>query len=225
MTESNNKLALVTGAAGALGSALVGQCMGRGWDCVAIDRNRPALERLHDRLAADGPAPLIVPLDLAGAGPESFAELAESLEREFGRLDVLVHAAADFHALRPLEHHPADEWMQILQAGLTGPFLLTQSLLALMRATPGSRIVWISDDPQARQKAYWGAYGVAQAGRTALAAILAAECAGDHPGVDVIDPGAFYSPLRSRAWPAEPPDQLPTAQEAARKVLDLVSGP
>ncbi|HMB37637.1 MAG TPA: SDR family NAD(P)-dependent oxidoreductase [Wenzhouxiangellaceae bacterium] len=222
--SKGKKTALVTGAAGALGSALVEQLMQAGWDCIALDRNRRGLEQFHDRLSAAGAAPLVVPLDLAGAGPQHFDQLAGSLQDQFDRLDALVHAAAEFKALTPLEHHPADDWMKTLQAGLTGPFLLSQALLPLMRATEGSRMVWVADDPAARSKAYWGAYGVAQSGRSALASILAAECRRDGPEVVEIDPGPFYSPLRSKAWPVENPDDLPTAADAAKKVMAVVSG-
>lgn len=218
------KTVLVTGAAGALGSALVEQLMQAGWDCIAVDRNRRGLEQLHDRLAAEGDAPLVVPLDLAGAGPQHVDELAASLEDQFGRLDALVHAAADFKALTPLEHHPAEDWMKTLQAGLTGPFLLSQALLPLMRRTAGSRMIWVADDPAARSKAYWGAYGVAQSGRAALARIMAAECRRDGPEVIEMDPGPFYSPLRSKAWPAENPEDLPTASQAAEKVTATLVG-
>lgn len=224
MTEAKRKVALVTGAAGALGSALVEQLMASGWDCIGLDRNRRGLEQLHDRLASVGTAPLVVPLDLAGAGPQHVDELCSSLARQFVGLDALVHAAAEFKALTPLEHHPADEWMKTLQAGLTGPFLLSQALLPLMRRTAGSRMVWVADDPEGRQKAYWGAYGVTQPGRSALARILAAECRRDGPEVVEIDPGPFYSPLRSRAWPAENPEDLPTAAEAAEKVMVALAG-
>ena len=224
MAEANRKVALVTGAAGALGAALVEKLMASGWDCIGLDRKRRGLEQLHDRLASAGTAPLVVPLDLAGAGPQHFGELAESLEAQFGRLDTLIHAAAEFKALTPLEHHPADEWMKTLQAGLTGPFLLSQALLPLMRRTAGSRMVWVEDDPEGRQKAYWGAYGVAQSGRAALARILASECRRDGPDVVEIDPGPFFSPLRSKAWPAENPDELPTAEQAAEKVMAAVAG-
>src|SRR6056297_3139092 len=206
MAEAERKVALVTGAAGALGGALVEQLMQAGWDCIAVDRHRRGLEPLHDRLGAEG-------------GPQQYDELAASLEHRCDRLDVLVHAAADFKALTPLEHHPADDWMKTLQAGLTGPFLLSQALLPLMRRTEGSRMVWIADDAKARSKAYWGAYGVVQSGRAALAQIMAAECRRDGPEVIEIDPGAFYSPLRSKAWPAENPEDLPTAADAAKKVM------
>ncbi|MEX2500609.1 MAG: SDR family NAD(P)-dependent oxidoreductase [Wenzhouxiangellaceae bacterium] len=219
---TGKKTALVTGAAGALGAVLVERLMQSGWDCIALDRNRRGLEQLHDRLAREGDAPLVVPLDLAGAGPQHFDELAASVEAQFGRLDALIHAAAEFKALTPLEHHPAEDWMKTLQAGLTGPFLLSQALLALMRGTPGSRMVWISDDPEGRREAYWGAYGVSQSGRVALARILAAECRKDGPEVVEVDPGPFYSPLRSKAWPAENPASLASAAEAAARVLAAV---
>jgi NAD(P)-dependent dehydrogenase (short-subunit alcohol dehydrogenase family) len=224
MAASDKPVVLVTGAAGALGAALVGELVRTGRDCVAVDRDRRGLERLHDRLAADGLAPLVVPMDLAGAAPQHFAELADSLAAEFGRLDGLIHAAADFKALTPLEHHPADQWMQVLQAGLTGPFLLCQALLGLMRDTAGSRMLFVVDSPAERRQAYWGAYGVAQAGREALAAIVAAECRRDGPAVRCVDPGPFYSPLRARAWPAENPADLPTPEQAAERVLRAMDG-
>jgi len=224
MADPERNVALVTGAAGALGGALVERLMADGWECIALDRNRRGLEQLHDRLASTGAAPLVVPLDLAGAGPQHFGELSGSLEAQFGRLDALIHAAAEFKALTPLEHHPADEWMKTLQAGLTGPFLLSQALLPLMRRNAGSRMVWVEDDPEGRQHAYWGAYGVTQSGRTALARILAAECRRDGPDVVEIDPGPFYSPLRTKAWPAENPEDLPTAAQAAEKVMAVLGG-
>ncbi len=219
MQHSPRKVALVTGAAGALGQPLVSLLMQQGFDCIALDRNRRALERMHDQMHEQGEAPLVVPLDLAGAGPQHYSELSEALAAQFERLDLLIHAAAEFKSLTPIEHIDPQDWITVLQAGLTGPLLLTQALLPMLRATEGSRAVWISDDPPGKRRAYWGAYGVAQAGREALAAILRAECSRAGPDVLSIDPGAFHSELRSLAWPMENPLDLPTAEGAAREVL------
>lgn len=223
MNDSTSSVVLVTGAAGALGSALVRRLLAANSDCIALDKNRRALEKLHDELAQAGRAPLCVPLDLAGAGPDHYTELAESLSAEFGRLDGILHAAAEFKGLRPVEHLPPDEWMQELQAGLTGPMLLTRALLPLLRSTEDSRVLFVVDDPDARAAAYWAGYGVAQSGTRALAAMLAAECRKTGPAVGSFDPGAFYSALRSRVWPAEDPASLPTADAAAGKVLEAFS--
>ena len=77
----------------------------------------------------------------------------------------------------------------------------------------------VIDDPEARAAAYWAGYGVAQSAVRALAAMLAAECRAHGPSVTTVDPGKFYSALRSRVWPAENPGELPTAEAAAETVL------
>jgi len=222
---SGNKTVLITGAAGALGQALVHGLTQADIDCVVLDRDLRGLNKLHDELAAQGKPPLIAPVDLAGAGPDDYAELAEQLEDSLGRLDGLIHAAADFAALRPFDHVPPDEWINTLQAGLTGPFLLTQCLLPLMSRTSDSQTIWVNDDLDQVTGAYWGAYGVTQAGREALVKILKAECKQKGIAVHGIDPGKFYSPLRSRIWPMENPTDLPTPEQAAAPILELFRKP
>ena len=222
--HNTTKTILITGAAGALGGALVRGFTEQGCDCIAIDRDVRGLNQLHDDLTAMGRPPLLVPLDLAGAGPDDYAELAAQLEETLGRLDGLIHAAADFNALSPFEHLPPDEWIKTLQAGLTGPFLLSQCLLSLMAKTPDSQMIWVNDDLDQVRQAYWGAYGVAQSGRDTLADILKAECASRDIAVHAIHPGPFYSPLRSRIWPAEHPESLPSAVQAAETIFKCFAG-
>ena len=221
MTNNTQPVWLVTGAAGALGGQLVRQVLASGADCIALDRNARGLNALHDELKEAGqPVPALMPFDLAGAGPDHYQELAEGISNGPGRLDVLVHNAADFVALRPLEHQPADEWMKILQAGLTGPLLLTQALLPLLREQRDACIAYISDKHCLDRPANWGAYGVAQAGRGWMASALTAELGPHGPRVLELDPGPFYSPLRAAAWPAIDPSDLPDVSALAS---DLVS--
>lgn len=223
MVNSGQPVWLITGAAGALGSALTGQIMAEGGDVVALDRDVVTLNRLHDRLAKAGRAPALMPLDLVGAGPDDYARVADAVGEQFGRLDVLVHNAAHFVALRPLEHQPAEEWMKSIQAGLTGPFLLTQALLPLLRQSDKPRIVLVGDSHCLEKPANWGAYGLSQAGRGWLGQAWRAELGPRGPRVLELDPGAFYSPLRAAAWPAEEPGQLPTAKSAAAHLIEQIN--
>ncbi len=223
MTNDTRPVWLVTGAAGVLGAELVRQILASGADCIALDRNARGLNALHDELQQNGkPVPALMPFDLAGAGPEHYQELAEGIRSAVGRLDVLVHNAADFVALRPLEHQPADEWIKILQAGLTGPLLLNQALLPLLREQDKACIVYINDEHSRQRPANWGAYGVSQAGRAWMADALAAELGPRGPRVLQLDPGPFYSPLRAAAWPAIEPVDLPDAASVAASVLDQI---
>jgi NAD(P)-dependent dehydrogenase (short-subunit alcohol dehydrogenase family) len=223
MNPSTPPLWLITGAAGALGQALVRKVIETGADCIALDKDARGLNALHDSLVEQGlNPPALMPLDLVGAGPDDYSELAASIEGQFGGLDVLVHNAAQFVALRPLEHQPAEEWMKILQTGLTGPWLLSQALLPLLRKREGSRIVWVSDEHCLEKPANWGAYGVAQAGRAWMASALSAETGPRGPVMLRVDPGPFYSSLRAAAWPVDTPNDLPSADQAAERLMNAI---
>lgn len=212
---------LVTGAAGALGQALVEHCLRAEYDCIALDRNRRGLNALHDRLEKEyGRAPALMPMDLAGSGPDDYQRLAEAVAADFGRIDVLIHNAASFKALRPLLHQPPGEWLEIIQTSITAPFMLSAVLAPLMNEN--SINVLINDRQCLEQTSGWGAYGIAQAARGQMMATLAAERGRYGPGVIEIDPGAFYSPLRTAAWPSDSPEDLPTPERAAQKVIEAL---
>ncbi len=210
---------LVTGAAGELGGALVSALLDRGCDCIALDRNSRGLNKLHDELAASGQPPALYPLDMIGAGQDDYTKLAEQIAEQFGGLTGIVHAAAHFEALRPLEHQPAEEWFSTLQAGLTGPQLLNVALMPMLRAADLGTIVFVNNTQCFDKPARWGAYGVSQAGRRQMALTLAAELGPRGPRVLEVDPGPFYSPLRTAAWPTDQPNDLPSADAAAGQIL------
>src|SRR5690606_38095294 len=93
------RVVLVSGAAGGLGSAAAVACAGAGATVVLLGRKVPKLNRVYDAIARQGPEPLLYPLDLEGASPDDYAELASRLQAEFGRLDGLLHCAAEFRGL------------------------------------------------------------------------------------------------------------------------------
>ncbi len=225
MKPTDRPVWLVTGAAGALGSELVRQLISAGNDCIALDRDEAGLDRLHDTVSESGlTPPALVPMDLIGASPADYDQLAETMESEFGRLDGLIHNAAMLVALRPLMHQPADEWIKVLQTGLTGPYLLTSALLPLLRQTDDSRVVFISDKHCLDKPANWAAYGVAQAGREWMVQALSADLGGGLPRVQSVDPGPFYSRLRSVAWPVCRPDEFDPIEIIAERVIANIEG-
>lgn len=228
MTKTNARIWLITGAAGALGSELVCQLMRAGDDCIALDRNQRGLNALHNRCEDLGlPPPALMPLDLIGASSDDYDALAERIAEQFGRLDGVIHNAAQMPALRPLAHQDPAEWLHGLQWGLTGPLWLTRALLPLMtgsrrasdEAGQRAQIIWVGDQSVIDQPANWGVYGLVQAGRQWIASALSAELGPRAPRVRVLDPGPFFSPLRTAAWPAQRPDEVPTANQAASKLL------
>src|SRR5690606_562306 len=118
-------------------------CAAAGAQIVLMGRRLPKLTRLYDALVAAGvPTPALYPMDLAGATPDDHAEMAQALEREFGRLDGIVHGAAEFKGLVSLENLPLEDWFTGLHVNLTAPFLLTRACLPLLRKSPDARVLF-----------------------------------------------------------------------------------
>ncbi len=215
---SDSKIALVTGAAGGLGRGMALELGRRGHTVVLLDRRVEPLEQLYDQLQESGaPEPAIYPLNLEGAGPQDYIQLAETLERNFSGLDLLFHAAAATPGLKPIEQIKPDDWMSLLQINLNGPVWLTQALLALLGERKGSIVFTLEDLPRVR-KAYWGAYGVSKHALAAFQHMLAEEL--ENSGVTVygLDPGPMRTPIRAEVWIGDDPADLPDPLEVARQV-------
>lgn len=214
MKSLQDRIVLITGAGGAMGSAVAEGCAAEGATVVLLGRRQQPLEATYDRIAAaGGKLPFILPCDLSGLNDHQAHALAQAVHSEFGILHGLVHCAADVGVLCPLSDVEAEDWQRLLAVNLTAPFLLTRALLPLL-ATAGDAEVLFVSDPAARSKAFWGAYGVAKAGLEQLAATLAEEWSG-RLRVNVLGPAPFRSALRRRCFPGEKPESLPSAQSAA----------
>jgi NAD(P)-dependent dehydrogenase (short-subunit alcohol dehydrogenase family) len=219
-----DRVVLVTGANGGLGAATARACAAAGATVVLLGNRARMLEKLYDELlAADSAQPAIMPLDLESATPVEYAEVAATIEREFGRLDGIVHAAAHFDGLTPLAQHAPDQWLRTLQVNLSAPFALTQACLPLLQAAADAAVVFVSDDPQRMDRAHWGAYGVAKAGIERMAAILHDEIDGTCVRVHVVLPGPMRTPLRRMAWFGEDTMRQPTPEATGQAVAFLLS--
>lgn len=194
------RVVLVTGASGGLGSVAARAAAAAGATVVLLGRKVPKLNRVYDAVAAAGPEPVLYPLDLEGASADDYAELAGRVERELGRLDGLLHCAADFAALTPLAQTDPAAFARAVHVNLTAPWWLTQALLPLLARAPDAAVVFTVDDPARVGGAYWGGYGVAHHGLAGLVSTLHAELANTPVRVAGLRPGPMRTPLRARAY-------------------------
>lgn len=199
---------LVTGAGSGFGRACALDLAAAGATCVLLGRQTRALEATYDAIvAAGGAQPAIVPFDLARADDSGFGRIADGLRDQLGRLDGVLHAAAQFRTLMPMAQQDLDTWDTLLRVDLIAPALLTRACDGLLQAAPAASVVFVSDSHGARPAAFWGAYGVAKAGLIALARSWDDEWAhrGTHRAHAVV-PGPMRSPIRLRSHSAG--DQL-----------------
>ncbi|MBI3187020.1 MAG: YciK family oxidoreductase [Gammaproteobacteria bacterium] len=202
-----DKIILVTGAGDGIGKAAAKTYAKHGATVVLLGRTTQKLENVYDEIIAEkGVQPAIYPLNLEGASPKDYADLANTIEDEFGALHGLLHNAAMFGAASPIQHHDVDLWYKVMQINVNAAFLMTRALLPLLVKTDDARIVFTTDD---KTQAYWGAYGTSKAAIDGLMKILADELDTENPvRVNSIYPGPVRTRLRARAFPGENPNTL-----------------
>lgn len=224
LTLLTGRVILVTGASADLGRAAALTYAAHGASVVLLDRDTQPLETVYDEITSqEYPEPAILPLDLASATLEICEAAAGVIAREFGRLDGLLHAAAELGTLTPLELYDPPTWGRVLQVNLNARWLLTRACLPLLKKSDAASILFASADVGRHARAYWGAYGVAAFGNEALVQILAAELETNTSiRVNSLDPGAVQSFQRSRAYPGEDARALPRPKDIMGMYLYLM---
>lgn len=202
----NNRIILVTGASKGIGRAVALEAARHGATVIILGKDVKALELLYDEIvAAGGPEPAIYPMNLANATPADYEALAEQIEARYGHLDGLLHNAATFNTLTPLEHYSLPVWYQVMQVNLNAPFLLTRAVLRLLKKSPDARVLFTGASEDQLGKAYWGAYAVSKQACEGLMKVLAEECeVNTHIRVNLLYPGKVRTHLRTRAYPGDP---------------------
>lgn len=200
---SEARRALVTGATGGIGSAAARALADRGWTLALTGRRTEALAAVARECASRGVVePLALPAELTDA--DAVAGLARILDERWGRLDLLAHAAGDAR-FAPLAETDDDLWRETLAANLTSAFLVTRSLLPLLRRARAPVALYVASVAARKGFAGCAAYGAAKTGLAGFAASLreelrAAAAGGGPVRVGVLFPGATDTPL----WDAQP---------------------
>ncbi|WP_425600114.1 SDR family NAD(P)-dependent oxidoreductase [Pseudoxanthomonas mexicana] len=219
----DQRVILVSGAHGGLGSAAAVACARAGATVVLLGRKLPKLNRVYDAVAQAGAEPLLYPLDLEGATPDDYAELADRLHAELGHLDGVLHCAVEFKGLTPLEHTDPAAFARVMHVNLTAPWWLSQACLPLLRQAQDAALVFALDDLERVGQPYWGAYGIAQHGLAAMVGMLHAELASSSIRVSALQPGPMRTGLRSRAYADDNDLQAREATDYADACVTLLS--
>lgn len=222
MTSSkplNNRIALVTGASRGIGAAAALALARAGAHVVAVARTQGGLEELDDAIRDEGGAATLVPLDLKDM--EGIDRLGGALYERYGRLDILVGNAGVLGTTSPLAHVEPKDWDQAVTINLTANWRLIRSMDALLRASDAGRAVFVTSGAATRVRAYWGPYAATKAGLEVLARTYAAETATTPVRVNLFNPGATRTRMRSNAMPGEDATTLPTPDEVAQAIVPL----
>lgn len=210
-----DRIVLVTGATDGIGRVLALHIANLGAQVLLHGRNQQKLEAVYDEITEleVAPRPSIAVIDFATAEADAYTDLVNTIEKEFGRLDGLVHNAGILGQRLSIEQYDIAEWHQVMHVNLTVPFVLTQALIPLMRNSEDPSIIFTSSGVGRVGKAFWGAYSVSKFGTEALSQILADENRHTPLKVNCINPGPIRTKMRLAAYPAEDRDKLKTPED------------
>ena len=212
MVESPH-VALVTGAAGNVGRAVVALLAARGVSVAALDRVTPALPQEGTHLAITG-ADLLDP-----AGCE--AAVAQVLAR-FGRIDMVAHTVGAF-AMAPLSEATPAHWLQMFQINLMSTLNLYRAVTPVMRAAGCGSLVAIGAMAALRAPGEMAAYASSKAAVLKLTESLADELKAGGIRVNAVLPGTIDTPQNRAAMPDADPAHWLRPEQVAEAMVFLLS--
>lgn len=219
-----NKVILITGAGDGIGRAAANSFAAHGATVILLGRTLAKLEIVYDEIEAAGyPQPAIYPMNFEGVGEKDFLDMYTALDEEFGRLDGILHNAAELGQRTPISSYANDVWLRLMQVNVNAPFMLTKALLPLLETASNASILFTGSSVGLQGRAFWGAYGASKAAAENLMQTLAEEFQGtNNIRVNSINPGATRTKMRATAYPAENPSAVKKPTELMPTYLYLM---
>ncbi len=225
MSELRDRVALVTGASGAIGGALAEALADRGARLILVGRDERRLTELAERLRGRSPEIDVQPTDLADDA--RLRRLASRVGTAFGGVDLLLHSAGLFVG-GTVEEAPIADLDRQLAVNVRAPYLLTQLLLPGLRQRQG-QIVFVSSSAGLAPRASVSAYAATKAAMTALATALRDEVNPDGVRVLTVYPGRTAGRMQEqvKAFEAKPyePERLVQPADVAQATIAALELP
>jgi NAD(P)-dependent dehydrogenase (short-subunit alcohol dehydrogenase family) len=220
MGRLDNRVALVTGASRGIGRAVALELAREGAHVIAVARTIAGLEELDDAIRKVGSGATLVPLDLRDG--EAIPRLAGAIAQRWRRLDILVGNAGVLGTLTPVHQIDPKQWIEAIDVNVNANLRLIQFLDPLLKESDAGRAVFVTSGAVQHLRPFWGTYSTSKAALDALVKTYAHENASTRLRVNLFSPGPVRTIMRAKAFPGEDPMTLPTPEEVAPRIVDLV---
>ena len=219
-----NKVILVTGAGQGIGRVAALTYAAHGATVILLGRTVDKLEAVYDEIDAAGyPQAAIFPLDLEKATDVDFESMAQGIKLQLGQLDGILHNAARFYNLCPIEIQTLDQWMSLLRVNLAAPFALTRACLPLLKASPDASVIMTSETHGHNPAAFWGGYAISKGAAESMVKIWGQEWEiTPNLRINTLIPGPVDSPQRAKSHPGEMKSAMPQPEDLMPTYLYLM---
>ncbi len=221
--DLTGRVALITGASGGLGPAVVRAFVEAGATVEAVART-PQTEEYAEMRAQLGAKSEKLQLQIADVlDEESVSALVERVTQERGRLDIALNLVGGYAAGQSITELPYDRWQQMLDLNLRTAFLVSKYVARPMIQQKWGRIVNLSSRSAFSGRRNAAAYAVAKSAVITLAEAQAEELHDTGVTVNALVPSIIDTPANRKGFPNAAFDNWPKPEEIARVLLFLAS--
>lgn len=197
MARLENKVAIITGAAGGMGEAEAKIFAAEGAKVLLTDIDENALKAVVEQITFQGQTAAYIVQDVASES--GWAQVTARAIKLFGKIDVLVNnAGVTGNLLAPFEERTLEEFNKVLSVNLVSQFLGTKAVLPYLKSNGGGSIINISSIGGIIGSAGATAYTASKGGSRAFTKGAAAELAKDNIRVNSVHPGYVETPMTTR---------------------------
>jgi len=227
------KVALVTGAGGAIGGAIARLFAAEGAAVLCADLDRATARRTARAIAADGGAAAAFAGDVSDS--EAAKAAAAMAVRRFGALHVLVNNAAFFVPDATLPELDEALFARSFAVNVSGPFLMSKWAIPHIARAGGGSIIHIASQMGHVARPRQATYCATKAALLLLAKGMALDHADERIRVNTLSPGGIATPGMADQWGGmeraerewgramHPIGRLGRVEEIARAALFLAS--
>ena len=220
MFDFTGQTVLVTGAAGALGSAVARAFHGAGARLGLTDRNVEHMREALGDIASDSRC-YLHPADLTDG--EAVSAMVDGVHARWGRLDVLANIAGGFMMGPPVHETPDQTWDLMINVNARTAFLTSRATVPHMLRQGGGKIVNVSARAALAGKARMAPYVISKCAVIRLTETMAAELRDSGINVNCILPGTIDTPQNRRDMPDSDHSRWVPPQALADVILFLAS--
>ncbi|TRV77290.1 2,3-dihydro-2,3-dihydroxybenzoate dehydrogenase [Streptomyces sp. 130] len=192
-----NRTAVVTGAAGGIGRAVIRSLAERGATVAAVDRDAEALDAAVAELRAEGHDvhPYVVEITDAGA----VRELVDTVEQRLGPIEYLVNGAGVLR-LGNVRTFSAEDWALTFAVNTTAVFHVSRAVIDRMMERRRGSVVTVASNAASTPRAGMAAYAASKAAATLFTKSLGLEAAPYGIRCNLVAPGSTDTPMLRSMW-------------------------
>jgi len=197
-----NKIAIITGAGGGIGSTIAHTFTREGCSVILVDCVKSNLDKISKELEKYNSE--FLAMEANASNKKEIDNVVDSALRKFSKIDILVNAAGIQGPIGPFVDNDIDKWIETINVNLNATMLFTKAILPIMMKQKSGKIINFSGGGAFNPRPNFSAYATSKAAVVRFTETLAAEVKKYNIQANAISPGAVNTKMLEQVLESEP---------------------